>query len=188
MMLFFTGLIVLWWANYEKVPTAEQEKLRSAVCPARPAQLLRNRHPPDRHPGRPGDARLRTARSGAWADDQTDRRGGDAALVGTLARNLKELRKSRDAGSIEGLAASFGLEPNAATIRLYGADANKPLATLEVGTEIEGLKDRRYVRPHDDAGILDQSTSSTAGCSARSETRRRLARQDALQYADLLHI
>jgi len=48
-------------------------------------------------------------------------------------------------------------------------DANKPLATLEVGTEIEGLKDRRYVRRTTMPAILDQSTSSTAGCSARSE-------------------
>jgi hypothetical protein len=68
----------------------------------------------------------------------------------TLIRNLKELRKSIDSGSVTGPADAFGLAPPEATIKVWAApkkpgnDASGPVATLEVGKSVRGV---RYVRP-----------------------------------------
>ena len=41
----------------------------------------------------------------------------------TLVRNLKELRRSLDSGSVAGPAATFGLAPPVATVRLWAEQA-----------------------------------------------------------------
>jgi hypothetical protein len=74
----------------------------------------------------------------------------DRSVVETLTMNLKNLRKSPDAGTIEGLDAKYGLAPPAATIRVFGKETGAPLATLEVGTVREQIQ---YVREVGASGI-----------------------------------
>ena len=68
----------------------------------------------------------------------------------TLVRNLKELRRSPDSGTITGQSESFGFAPPAATVRLWAGTSpdqdktSRPAATLEVGKSSRGI---RYVRP-----------------------------------------
>ena len=80
----------------------------------------------------------------------------EAGPIARLANNIKELHRSPDAGTIQGAPETFGLNPPAATVRLFGNEPEKLLATLEVGKSIavgtgkeaqESAHDRRYVRP-----------------------------------------
>ncbi len=74
----------------------------------------------------------------------------------TLVRNLKELRKSPDAGTISRADESFGLDPPAAIVQVYGAadarsaQGEQPLATLALGKSVRGL---RYIRREGGSGI-----------------------------------
>ena len=152
MTLFLAGLGLLWWADYAEVPTrARQRELLNRLLPA----LV---------DVKPGDvARVEVDRDGGKSRFAVERRGpgrwqvvepldaaADPTLVETLVNNLKELRKSPDAGTITGDPARFGLATPAATVRLYGGDGSKPLATLEVGSRV---RERAYVRPDGDPGI-----------------------------------
>ena len=74
----------------------------------------------------------------------------DDSLLETLARNLKDIRRSSDAGTITEDPKQFGLEPPEATIRVYIRDHMKPEATLEVG---KGIGERLYVREKGTKGI-----------------------------------
>ena len=72
----------------------------------------------------------------------------EPSRIEALVRNLKDLRKSPDAGTITAPSESFGLTPPAATIRLFASPrgstgADRPIASLEVGKVVQG---RRYVR------------------------------------------
>jgi hypothetical protein len=70
----------------------------------------------------------------------------DSARVTTLLANLRALRRSSEAGTIEGADATYGFAPPAATVRLYGDDPNAPIAALEIGGVVTGFRDQRYVR------------------------------------------
>ena len=74
----------------------------------------------------------------------------DANLVDTLARNLTDLRVAADSGTITGDSAPYGLDRPAATVRAFGKDRSRPLASLDVG---KILHDRLYVRPGGGTGI-----------------------------------
>jgi Domain of unknown function (DUF4340) len=72
-----------------------------------------------------------------------------------LVRNLKDLRRSPEAGTLTGPPDSFGLAPPAAVVRLYaGAKGSRgpeePIATLEVGKVV---RSQRYVHPVGGPGI-----------------------------------
>ena len=80
----------------------------------------------------------------------------DPSALESLVRNLKDLRRSPDSGTITGPAETFGLARPEATIRLWtgdpsaGSSDRSPLATLEIGKTIRGS---RYVRPSGSEGI-----------------------------------
>ena len=65
-------------------------------------------------------------------------------------RNLKEMRRSLDTGSITGAPATFGLDHPEATVRFWGSQTEsakgpaEPLATIDIGKTFGRL---RYVRP-----------------------------------------
>ena len=67
----------------------------------------------------------------------------------TLVRNLKEMRKSQDSGSVAGSPDSFGLAPPVATVKLWGGAAARsqsaaaPIAALDLGKTVHNLQ---YVR------------------------------------------
>ena len=67
----------------------------------------------------------------------------EPARLETLVRNLKDLRRSLDAGSMTGPPATFGLEHPDAIVRVWGSENEgghrqtaEPLATLAVGKTV----------------------------------------------------
>jgi hypothetical protein len=154
LILFLTGLGVLWWADYADVPTRDQ-KIR-----------MLNRLLPELIDTNVTDIRRIEVDRGSGADRTTivvERRDGglwqmmkpveaaaDTTLVETLAGNLKDLRKSADAGTIRGNSETYGLATPEAIVKVFGADVSKPLATLDLGKSVE---ERVYVRPGPEAGF-----------------------------------
>lgn len=150
LILFFSGLIVLWWADYAGVPTAEQRRqMAGRVLPVlidTPVEDIR---------------RVEIVRDGERVS--LDRRGGgrwqmtgpvdaaaDPSLVEGLVRNLKVLSMAPDSGTISGSARDYGLGQEAATVRVSGTDLRTPLAELRVGGTVGDL---RYVQPAGEPGI-----------------------------------
>ena len=79
----------------------------------------------------------------------------EPSRVEALVRNLQDLRKSADAGTITGSADSFGLAPPTAIVRLFdttkdSSGTDEPIATLDVG-KVVGRQ--RYVHPAGGKGI-----------------------------------
>ena len=135
LILFFTGLIVLWWADYAGVPTAEQRRqMAGRVLPAlmdtpvadiRRVEIVREgeRIVFDRKDG------------GRWQMTEPVDAAADPSRVEELVRNLKDLGMAPDAGTIAGRPAEYGLGKEAATVRVFGADLRTPLAALRVGDD-----------------------------------------------------
>lgn len=156
--LFFTGLIILWWADYADVPTNEELRQRSELV----LPELRDTSTADIRQievtQRVGEAagassksrRLRFERRGeGWQLLEPADAAADPPRLESLAQNLKHLRKSPYAGSISESASSFELDPPRATIRAMGKDG-KVLASLDIGKVI---RDQLYVRPGGAPGI-----------------------------------
>jgi hypothetical protein len=158
--LFFTGLLVLWWLDYSGVPTEQERRERlNRVLP----DLIDT---PDAAIGRleidRGTERLVFERRGIsqWQMKEPLDVAADPTMLETLVRNLKDLRKSPDSGTITGAAEAYGLAPPAASIRLWGKDAaatghsdqqdQRPLAAMEIG---KTMRDLCYVRPAGTEGI-----------------------------------
>ena len=79
----------------------------------------------------------------------------EPSRIEALVRNLKDLRKSPDAGTMTAPSESFGLTPPAATVRLFASPrgstgADRPIASLQVGKVVH---DRRYVQREGVPGI-----------------------------------
>ena len=74
----------------------------------------------------------------------------NSEVVETLARNLKDMRKSTDAGTITDDPEKFGLSTPAAIVKVYIRDEKTPAATLEIGKK---AGERLYVRPKGGGGI-----------------------------------
>ena len=100
LVLFLTGLGVLWWADYADVPTREQQQeLLNRLLP----ELIDtpvDRDPPGRD--RPADGTAKgpdrlssVGDDGGWQLVEPVDAAADPELVETLVRNLKDLRKSR---------------------------------------------------------------------------------------------
>ncbi|MEJ7638215.1 MAG: DUF4340 domain-containing protein [Singulisphaera sp.] len=150
LILFFTGLIVLWWADYAGVPTAERRReMAGRVLPAlidtpladiRRVEIVRDgeRIAFDRKDG------------GRWQMIVPVDAAADPSRVEELVRNLKDLGMTPDAGTIAGESTEYGLGKEAATVRVFGADLKSPLAALRVG---ETVGDLRYVQPVGESGI-----------------------------------
>jgi hypothetical protein len=87
---------------------------------------------------------------GRWQMVEPLNVAADPSLVETLVRNLREIRKSGDSGTIHDPPGTFGLAPPGTTVRLFGRDAKTPLAGLDVGRTV---REKLYIRPERSTGI-----------------------------------
>lgn len=150
--LFAAALGVLWWVDHARIPTREQqEELSDHVLPEladMPVAEIRRVEVTAREPA--GRIAAERREGGRWQVVEPVDAAADPNAVETLVRNLRDLRKSRDAGTITGDPAPYGLDRPQAVLSLYGDNAKTPLASLELGTE---RKDDVYVRHAGSAGI-----------------------------------
>lgn len=143
-VLFLGGLLAYWYADYRGIPGA-RERLRKAglVLPD-----LSGTAPGEIHRVEVLDTEGRLAlafeRRGSdrWQMTTPIDALADRSRVEALVTNLKDLRRARDAGTIQGDPATFGLRPPSLTIRLLGEDRRTPLAVLAVGKTVG---ENRYV-------------------------------------------
>jgi hypothetical protein len=152
LLLFFGGLLTLWGLKFAGVHTSLEEQRRAdRILPDlidAPPESIR-KVAIDR--GKEHLVFERGRGQNRWQMVEPLDVAAEPTRLETLVRNLKELRKSPDAGTITNPAATFGLDPPGATVRLYGqvdarsvrAGGNEPLAALEVGKSVRSL---RYVR------------------------------------------
>ncbi|QEH32848.1 hypothetical protein OJF2_13320 [Aquisphaera giovannonii] len=169
MVLFFAGLLGLWGLDRWGMPTGAQRRAgQQRVLPAM-ADL-----------GELGVRRVEIDRDGKQL--VFERRGparwqmvrpmdvaADPAGVDALIRNLKELRRSPDAGAVSGPAESFGLDHPAAVIRLFGGSesGDREIAALEVGKTLRGVT---YVRAagSSDVDVVDGKLAASLDRSPTS--------------------
>ena len=150
--LFFTSLLVLLGLELGGVYSGNERRLREGRI--LPDLINTPEASIDRVSIERGQERLVFERRGNgpghWQMVEPTDVAAEPARLETLVRNLKELRRSPDSGTIGGQPESYGFAPPAATIRLWAGtsqDPNKtsqPAATLEVGKSSRGI---RYVRP-----------------------------------------
>ncbi|MFI5454701.1 MAG: DUF4340 domain-containing protein [Isosphaerales bacterium] len=156
--IFFVGLLALLGLEYTGVRTDRERRLsESRILPelvdtpeASIRKLVIER----------GKERLvferRGSSIGRWQMIEPVGAAAEPSRLETLVRNLKQLRQSPDSGRITGPAASFGLDPPAATVRLWDdrtggpAQTDPPIATLAFGKVARGV---RFVRPEGTGAI-----------------------------------
>jgi hypothetical protein len=154
--LFFAGLLVLWWLDYAGVPTererlARQNRILPDLIDTPEASIARVEIAR-------GEEKLVFERRGPnrWQMTRPTDVAADPSALESLVRNLKDLRRSPDSGTITGPAETFGLAPPESTIRVWSSEGSSvgtdrpPLAALEVGKTFRGS---RYVRPSGIEGI-----------------------------------
>jgi hypothetical protein len=143
LVLFFSGLIGLIWAEYARIPTASQQRVMTGkilpeLLDVKPAEVGRVEIDG-------GKERLAfERREGGWQMTAPLDALADKARVDGLVMNLRSLPRLPDVGTIEGPAEKFGLDRPARVVRLFKDGDKQPLATLEVG---KAIGDHRYVRP-----------------------------------------
>ncbi len=150
-VLFFASLLALWGLEYYGVRTAKENLVReSLILP----ELLETPAAGIRKVSiERGKERLvferRNSGVSRWQMVEPLNVAAEPARLETLVRNLKELRRSLDAGSLTGPPASFGLDDPEAVVRLWGGQNsdgtkdNEPLSTIEIGKTVKRL---RYLR------------------------------------------
>lgn len=141
--LFFATLLGLWGLERSGLLTeAERDRRRDRVLP----ELL------DVRPGdvrrieiARGNERLVFDRRGARGWRLTEPFDVDASPeeVDRLAGALRGLRKSPEAGRVDGAEADYGLAPAEAVVRVWTDPSQAPTATLEVGRTSH---EERFVR------------------------------------------
>ena len=156
--LFFVSLMLLWGLEYSGVRTTKERKFReslilpdlneTAAIDIRKISIER------------GKERVVFERRGTstmhWQIVEPLSAAAEPSFLETLVRNLKELRRSLDAGSITGPQSTFGLDHPEATVRLWGIQSEsagnsvEPLATIDIGKTVGRL---RYVRPGETGAI-----------------------------------
>jgi hypothetical protein len=152
LVLFFGSLLTMYGLERAGVLTNEQRGRRADwVLPDlvnTPAEEIR-RVELDR--GKEHLVFERRGRApGPWQMVEPRDVAAEPTKLETLVRNLHDLRKSPDAGTLEGAAATFGLDPPAATVRLFAGTDDRPVAALEIGKTVRGI---RYIRPAGGTGI-----------------------------------
>ncbi|WP_337175175.1 DUF4340 domain-containing protein [Paludisphaera sp.] len=147
---FLAALLALWGLERAGVLTeAERLRRRDRVLPelidldpadVRKVELAR------------GDERLTFERRGPrrWTIAEAGGVDASAEEVARLVGTIRGLRKSPEAGVLDGGPSSFGLAPPAAVARLWTDPDAPPVATLEVGREIG---QERFVRPGPDGPV-----------------------------------
>jgi len=152
MGLFFASLLAWWGLEHAGVLTENERRLReSRILP----ELLDVPEANIRKVAiERGSERLVFERRGPgigrWQMVEPVGVAAEPTRLETLVRNLKDMRRSLDSGSIAGPAEAFGLAPPVATLRLWahkataGNSTEEPIAALAVGKTVRGVK---YVRP-----------------------------------------
>lgn len=150
--LFAAALGALWWVEHARVPTREKRqamvgRLLPELVDTPVSEVVRlevssretgQRLAVERRPG------------GLWQVVEPLDAAADPAAIETLVRNLKDLRTSPDAGTIDGDPALYGLDRPRATVSIFDADRHRPLAAIELGGTV---RDDLYVRPVGSKGI-----------------------------------
>ena len=153
LFLFVAGLAALWWVDRAKVPTREQQQeLVNRLLPEiidTPLEEIQRIAVVPSDPKQRGIVAARRE-GGRWQILEPIDAAADPNLVETLVRNLKDLRKSTDSGTIHGDPAPYGLDRPRATLSLFGRDPAAPIASLDLG---KTSQDRMYVRPGGVTGI-----------------------------------
>lgn len=177
-VLFFGGLMALWGLDLSGVRRHSDEVRRAdRVLPdlidtpeaeIRRVEIDRHSAPfaaycvagaPVQAATDPGDEHLVFERKGEgqgrWQMLKPRDVAAEPVRLDALVRNLKELHKDPDAGTVKGDPEKYGLAKPAAIVRLYkgpagSASAERPVAALELGTSSRG---HRYVRPVGGSGI-----------------------------------
>src|SRR5262245_18603524 len=147
---FFAGLLTLWWLDYAGVPTERERRMR--LNRILPDLIDTSESAVSRVEMSRGNDRLVLERRGKdrWQMREPLDVAAEPSTIETLLRNLKDLRRSPDAGAITGPAESYGLAPPENVIKLFGGESaardEEPrlLAALEIG---KTLRDVSYVRP-----------------------------------------
>ena len=143
LVLFFAGLVGLWWADRSGVPDREaRRRAEPRVLPA----LLNTRPDEVRRveiAGGPEPIVFERRGTNRWQMAAPADVAADPSMVETLALNLKGLARIPDAGTLHDDPKDYGLATPSRVIRLYGADPTRPIAGLEVGSVSHG---RRFVR------------------------------------------
>ena len=149
--VFFASLMVLWALEYFGVRTASESMLRdSLILPELLETPASGIHKLSIERGKERIV-FERSKSGAfrWQMVEPMNVAAEPSRLETLVRNLKELRRSLDAGSMKGPPATFGLDHPEATVRLWGSESEgggtdaDPLATIELGKTVKRL---RYLR------------------------------------------
>jgi hypothetical protein len=151
LVVFFGVMGAAWWAQYARIPTAQQQR------------AMADRVLPELLDVAPGEIQRAEVRPGAGPPLVFERRAGDrwqmvlpvdaaatSSMVESLIRNLKDLRKLPNAGTIKEPVELYGLTPPSAVVFLFGKDPEQPLAALQVG---RAVREQRYVRPLGDLDI-----------------------------------
>jgi hypothetical protein len=154
--LFFAGLAALWWLDYARIPRAEERLARmnrvlgglfdTRAGEVRRIEILRD------------DQALTFERrdGGHWQMVKPIDAAADPAMVENLIRNLIDLSRSPDVGTITEPGRSYGLEPPAAVVRVVGTRSPQSTAGAEIDATLEigaSRRDVRFVRPRGENGI-----------------------------------
>jgi len=152
MGLFFAGLALLWGLEYAGVLTESQRLRRSErILP----ELMDVKEGAIRkiEIDRKGE-KLAFERRGryGWQMRAPMDVAAEAGPLESLLQNLRALRRSPDAGTIDAAPDSFGLAPPEATVRLWAGEGSsaQPVAVLEVG---KSAQKHRYVKTGDAGGV-----------------------------------
>ena len=143
LFLFFAALAGLWAADQWKLPTRkDRERAEPRILP----ELLDAKSDDVQRIEIAGGAKkivFERSDRNKWQMREPVDTAADPGMVEALAFTLKELTKQRDVGHLEGSLESFGLEKPERTISVFGKDAGKPIASLDLGKTAQGM---RYVK------------------------------------------
>ena len=144
-ILFFVALAAYYTARRLGVPTASQ--LRARVGLVVPELLEKSPADIQKIEISSGKDRLTLDRGAgadrAWYVSSKGRVLADSSRVDYFLSTLKQLRPVAGADPIVAEPKKFGLEPPEKIVKIYGNDAAKPIATLEIGAS---HSEDRYVR------------------------------------------
>ncbi len=160
-IVFFTGLIVLWWADPTGIDpkSGDTDVVLPTLAKTAPGAIRRLEIERPKAGAKSSVDRIVLERrdNGLWQMLAPLNAAADPSMSETLVRNLIALRRSTDAGTIHDPPGKFGLAPPESIVRVYGADLKVPMAVLEVG---KSNRDSLYVRPEGGLGSRWSSPSS----------------------------
>ncbi len=183
-VVFFAGLIGLWWADRARIPdraarAAAEPRVLPALLTTRPDEVGRLEIVGGEKP-----IAFERRAEGRWQMVEPIDAAADPSMVETLALNLKLLQKVRDAGTLREDPKACGLDPPARTVRLFGTDRSSPLAELQVGSV---SRDYRYVREPGATGVevVESRAIAAVDLPASRWRDRQLVRMPSFQVATL---